>query len=172
MKRFAKPGALSDRQKAKVEFLCNECCCFGYRERKQCYEAVSRKVLGEDGPEHRCAAPDAGEGYRFSQTMENPGFIGIRDIVHTVPPIGFHHFKIEGRRLNSAGARVFALLPDETRIPVEGPGGNLSGRYAGSVLSRARFQKNKKRWATCKQPGLFPKQFLLANDDGIISTAE
>lgn len=40
---------LSERQKAKVEFLCNECCFYGCRDRKRCYEAVSRKNLGEDG---------------------------------------------------------------------------------------------------------------------------
>lgn len=32
---------LSERQKAKVEFLCNECCFYGCRDRKRCYEAVS-----------------------------------------------------------------------------------------------------------------------------------
>lgn len=106
---FGRLGALSDRQKAKVEFLCNECCWFGCRDRRQCYEAVSRKVLGEDGPEHRCTAPDAGEGYRFSRAMENPGFIGIRDIVHTYLPMGFHHFKIEGRGLGSALVLEFLL---------------------------------------------------------------
>ena len=100
---------LSDRQKAKVEFLCNECCWFGCRDRKQCYEAVSRKVLGEDGPEHRCTAPEAGEGYRFSKAMENPGFIGVRDIVHTYLPMGFSHFKIEGRGLGSALVLEFLL---------------------------------------------------------------
>lgn len=37
---------LSERQKAKVEFLCNECCFYGCRDRKRCYEAVSRKISG------------------------------------------------------------------------------------------------------------------------------
>ena len=108
-KAFTQLDKLSGRQKAKVEFLCNECCWFGCRERKQCYEAVSRKVLGEDGPEHRCTAPGAGEGYRFSKAMENPGFIGIRDIVHTYLPMGFRHFKIEGRGLGSALVLEFLL---------------------------------------------------------------
>lgn len=108
-KAFTQLGALSGRQKTKVEFLCNECCWFGCRDRKQCYEAVSRKVLGEDGPEHRCAAPDAGKGYRFSKAMENPGFIGIGDIVNTYLPMGFSHFKIEGRGLGSALMLEFLL---------------------------------------------------------------
>ena len=36
-------STLSGPQKAKVEFLCNECCWFGCKDRKRCYEAVSRK---------------------------------------------------------------------------------------------------------------------------------
>ena len=106
---FGRLNALSDQQKAKVELLCNECCFFGCRDRKQCYEAVSRKVLGEDGPEHRCTAPDAGSGYRFSRAMENPGFIGIGDIVNTYLPMGFTQFKIEGRGLGSALILEFLL---------------------------------------------------------------
>lgn len=60
-KVFDKWKALPPAQIEKVEFLCNECCWFGCRERKRCYEAVSRKNLGEDGPEYHCAAPDAGD---------------------------------------------------------------------------------------------------------------
>ncbi|MDD5898294.1 MAG: hypothetical protein PUE14_07385 [Clostridia bacterium] len=108
-KAFGRLNALSGQQKAKVELLCNECCFFGCRDRKQCYEAVSRKVLGEDGPEHRCTAPDAGSGYRFSRAMENPGFIGIGDIVNTYLPMGFTQFKIEGRGLGSALILEFLL---------------------------------------------------------------
>ena len=106
---FDRLSALSGAEKAKVEFLCNECCWFGCRDRKQCYEAVSRKVLGEEGPEHRCTAPDAGEGYRFSRAMENPGFIGVDDIVNTYLPMGFSQFKIEGRGLGSALILEFLL---------------------------------------------------------------
>ena len=35
--------ALPQPLKDKTEFLCNECCSFGCRERRACYEAVSRK---------------------------------------------------------------------------------------------------------------------------------
>lgn len=108
-KAFDKLNALTAWQKAKLEFLCNECCWFGCSDRKQCYEAVSRKVLGEYGPEHRCIAPGAGEGYRFSAAMDNPGFIGIGDIVNTYLPMGFSHFKLEGRGLGSALILEFLL---------------------------------------------------------------
>ena len=97
------------REKEKVEFLCNECCWFGCKDRKRCYEAVSRKNLGENTPEHRCGAPDAEGGYRFSRAMMNPGFIGIDEIQRLYLPMGFSNFKIEGRGLGSALILEFLL---------------------------------------------------------------
>ena len=108
-KSFDKLKALSQHQKDKVEFLCNECCWFGCTDRKKCYETVSRKNLGEDCPEHYCAAPDSGQGYLFSKAMENPGFIGVDDIKNTYLPMGFSNFKIEGRGLGSAMILEFML---------------------------------------------------------------
>ena len=102
-------AALPQEQKDKVEFLCNECCWFGCKERKACYEAVSRKNLGERGAEHRCTAPDAAGGYRFSKAMENPGFVSIADIRKRYLPMGFSNFKIEGRSLGSALILEFLL---------------------------------------------------------------
>ena len=102
-------SALPACQKAKVEFLCNECCWFGCRDRRLCYEAVSRKNLGEDCAEHRCTAPGGESGYRFSRAMANPGFIGIGDIVNVYLPMGFSNFKIEGRGLGSALVLEFLL---------------------------------------------------------------
>ena len=108
-KAFDRLNALLQSQKDKVEFLCNECCWFGCQDRKACYETVSRKNLGEPCPEHRCAAPGGGEGYRFSRAMENPGFISVSDIRNTYLPMGFSHFKIEGRSLGSALILEFLL---------------------------------------------------------------
>ena len=106
---FDQLRALPDAYKAKVEFLCNECCWFGCADRRACYEAVSRKNLGEPSPEYRCAAPDAAGGYRFSRAMENPGFIGVDAIQNTYLPMGFSNFKIEGRELGSALLLEFLL---------------------------------------------------------------
>ena len=108
-KSFDKLKALSQHQKDKVEFLCNECCWFGCTDRKECYETVSRKNLGEDCPEHYCTAPDSGQGYLFSKAMENPGFIGVDDIKNIYLPMGFSNFKIEGRGLGSAMILEFLL---------------------------------------------------------------
>lgn len=102
-------ATLPQSSKDKVEFLCNECCWFGCRDRKACYEAVSRIALGIPGPEHHCAAPHAAEGYRFSKAMENPGFISIDDIRNIYLPMGFSQFKIEGRGLGSALILEFLL---------------------------------------------------------------
>ena len=108
-KQFAKLSALSAAQKQKVEFLCNECCWFGCHERKKCYENVSLKNLGETQDDHVCASPNAGRGYRFSDAMKNPGFVGIEDIQNVYAPQGFRHFKIEGRSLGSAIILEFLL---------------------------------------------------------------
>lgn len=108
-KAFDRLNALSKRQKDKVEFLCNECCFIDCKDRKRCYEAVSRKNLGENCPEHHCTAPDAENGYRFSKAMKNPAFIGIDDIQNVYMPMGFSNFKIEGRGLGSALILEFLL---------------------------------------------------------------
>ena len=108
-KQFDKLNALTDAQKQKVEFLCNECCWFGCYDRKACYENVSRKSLGEDCADHVCVSPTAKKGYRFSDAMKNPGFIGIGDIQNVYAPAGFRHFKIEGRSLGSAIILEFLL---------------------------------------------------------------
>lgn len=108
-KAFDKLDTLSETQKNKVEFLCNECCYFGCKDRKICYEAVSRKNLGENSPEHYCTAPDSEGGYLFSKAMKNPGFIGIKDIKNVYMPMGFSNFKIEGRGLGSALILEFLL---------------------------------------------------------------
>ena len=108
-KDFENLEGLTQTQKSKVEFLCNECCWFGCKDRKNCYEAVSRKNLGENQKEHICKSPTAEKGYRFSEAMKNPGFISIGDIENKYVPMGFSNFKIEGRSLGSALILEFLL---------------------------------------------------------------
>ena len=108
-KAFGKLNALTNAQKDKVEFLCNECCRFGCTDRKKCYETVSRKNLGENCEDYHCSAPGGNEGYRFSKAMTNPGFIGAQDIPNRYLPMGFSNFKIEGRSLGSAMILEFLL---------------------------------------------------------------
>lgn len=108
-KAFDQLATLSAQEKQKVEFLCNECCWFGCPDRKACYENVSRKSLGESCADHICVSHTAERGYRFSDAMQNPGFIGIEDIKHKYLPEGFSQFKIEGRSLGSAILLEFLL---------------------------------------------------------------
>lgn len=108
-KKLEQLNALTETQKDKVEFLCNECCSFGCTDRKACYENVSRKSLGEDCEDHICTSPKAARGYRFSDAMTNPGFISVDDIQNIYMPAGFSNFKIEGRSLGSAIVLEFIL---------------------------------------------------------------
>lgn len=108
-KQFGRLSEMTQTQKDKTEFLCNECCWVGCRDRKVCYENVSRKNLGENCADHICRAPDSDSGYLFSKAMENPSFIGINDIFDVYLPMGFSNFKIEGRGLGSAVVLEFLL---------------------------------------------------------------
>ena len=108
-KSYGRLKALPEVLKQKVEFLCNECCRPDCPERRACYENVSRKSLGEDCPDHVCASPDAARGYRFSEAMKSPAFIGLRELRDFYLPNGFTHFKIEGRSLGSAVVLEFLL---------------------------------------------------------------
>ena len=120
-KQLDRLNALTDEQKEKVEFLCNECCNFTCRDRKACYENVSRKSLGEDCPDHICTSPKARRGYRFSVAMENPAFIGTDEIRRVYAPNGFRHFKIEGRSLGSAVVLemlLYYMVKPECRLKV------------------------------------------------------
>lgn len=108
-KKFEQLGMLTENEKDKVEFLCNECCWIGCKDRKRCYEMVSHKNLGDDYPEFTCSAPDLEKGYMFSKAMENPAFIGVKEIQNIYMPMGFTNFKIEGRGLGSAMILEFLL---------------------------------------------------------------
>lgn len=111
-KFFDKLSSLTQEQKDKVEFLCNECCDINCHSRKACYENVSRKNLataGEEIPDHKCSGKDGQDGYKFSKAMKNPVFISIQDIQQTYLPMGFTNFKLEGRGLGSALLLEFIL---------------------------------------------------------------
>lgn len=111
-KAFDKFVALTQEQKDKVEFLCNECCDINCTSRTACYENVSRKNLsttGEEIPNHKCTSSEGQGGYKFSKAIKNPAFISIEDIQKTYLPMGFTNFKLEGRGLGSAILLEFIL---------------------------------------------------------------
>ena len=108
-KAFDKLNTLLQEEKDKTEFLCNECCHIGCKDRKNCYETVSRQKLGENCPDHICTSGDKDKSYRFSKAIKNPAFIGIENIKNIYMPMGFSNFKIEGRGLGSALILEFLL---------------------------------------------------------------
>ena len=108
-KAFDKFVLLDQIQKDKIEFLCNECCYIGCKDRKLCYENVSRKNLGLEPINDVCKAPDLEYGYSFSKAKKNPSFISLDDIKNKYMPLGFSNFKIEGRGLGSALLLEFIL---------------------------------------------------------------
>ena len=87
----------------------------------RCYEAVSRKNLGEPARSTAAPPPARPRATAFPSAMENPGFHRRRrDIRNVYLPMGFSNFKIEGRGLGSAtGAGISALLHDKTRVSDE-----------------------------------------------------
>ncbi|MCR4821417.1 MAG: hypothetical protein K5873_00920 [Treponema sp.] len=108
-KSFSNLSKLNQKEKDKVEFLCNECCDFSCPQRKECYENVSRKNLGLETSDHICFSKEGAQGYKFSKAMKNPGFISIEDIKNIYLKKGFSNFKIEGRGLGSALILEFLL---------------------------------------------------------------
>ena len=73
------------------------------------------KIWGSRG-EHRCKAPGAAGGYRFSSN-KNPGFIGVRLSGTPYLPLGFSNFKIEGRVWAAPCCWNFCFI-DMTRVRV------------------------------------------------------
>lgn len=108
-KQFDKLDTFTPEEKNKLEFLCNEGCFIGCKDRKACYESVSRRILGEEREAFVCRSPGARQGYRFSEAMKSPAFIGTNDIFDIYLPSGFTNFKLEGRNLGSALLLEFLL---------------------------------------------------------------
>ena len=108
-KEFGKLEKLPQNYKDKTEFLCNECCSIACRDRKACYEAVSKDNLGLAAAGHICKHADKSRCYSFAKAMTSPAFISIEDIQNIYLPMGFSNFKIEGRSLGSAMVLEFLL---------------------------------------------------------------
>ncbi len=135
-KAFEQLDSLTQPQKDKVEFLCNECCWVGCRDRKRCYENVSRKNLGEDCPDHICTAPGAGGGLPFLEGDGEPQFHRRGGHPEDLPFDGI--FQLQDRGTGAwqrLGAGISALLYGKAGVPAARPGSHLSGQYARPVLS-------------------------------------
>ncbi len=104
-KAFDQLASLTQEEKDKVEFLCNECCDINCTSRKACYENVSYKNLattGEKIPDHKCTGKDGQGGYKSCKAVQDPAFLRSPHTRRTYPPVGFANGSLVGRGLASA----------------------------------------------------------------------
>ena len=79
--------------KEKCELLINPVCQPNCPRRSQHYEHISKTILYSNEPPMKCDYA----GYLFYQAMTSPLFISRTAIETMYAPMGFQHFKIEGR---------------------------------------------------------------------------
>jgi hypothetical protein len=83
------------QNKDKCELLINPVCMPNCPRRKQHYIYMSKALLHilDDNSNFECPY----QGAKFFQAQKNPLFISVKDIHDIYMPMGFKHFKIEGR---------------------------------------------------------------------------
>ncbi len=79
--------------KEKCELLVNAVCYPNCPRRREHYEHISDFALRRPTEDFVCDAMDKS----FWQTLSNPNTITVEDIYDIYEPLGFQHFKIEGR---------------------------------------------------------------------------
>ena len=77
-KSFDKLNTLTQIEKDKVEFLCNECCWFGCKDRKRCYETVSRKKSWRELPGTSLCCTGCRRRVSFFKSHEESGIYQYR----------------------------------------------------------------------------------------------
>ena len=101
----------------------------GCKDRKRCYEAVSRKNLGEDCLNITVRHQMQADGYRFSKGNEKSGLYRYRVTFKMfICQWDFPHFKIEGRGLGKCfDFGISTILYDKAGVPITCQGRNISG---------------------------------------------
>lgn len=79
--------------KDKCELLVNPVCIGNCSRRKEHYECISKRYLHEPVEDFECEY----QFMPFYKAQQNPLFIGKEAIYKTYLPMGYNHFKIEGR---------------------------------------------------------------------------
>lgn len=96
------------QDKARCEFLVNACCADDCPDRGAHYRAISRQQIMNADPAMRDSIPEfrcrQGRSDYFSFRY-NRNFMGIDEIRKKYEPLGFSHFKLEGR----GGNRIHLL---------------------------------------------------------------
>ena len=133
-KAFDKLNTLSQAEKDKVEFLCNECCWFGAGTEKPAMKRSAVKIwvktVRSITARHR-----TGRGAIFFQKLWRiQGLLESMISGISICQWDFQ-FKNRGQRTRQCpDTGISALLHDQTGIPDTCQRKNLSGQYAGSVL--------------------------------------
>lgn len=83
------------QNKEKCELLINPVCMPKCPRRKEHYTFMSKAFLHELGEYQNFECPY--QTAKFFQAQKNPLFISVEDIQNIYIPMGFKHFKIEGR---------------------------------------------------------------------------
>ncbi len=112
---------------------------FGCRDRKRMLRSRQpQESRRERARSISCAAPGAEGGYLFLQSHGKSGIYQRADAIYrrSTCPWDFPSIKIEGRGLGSALVLEFLLYyMTKPGVPAARQGRNLSGQYAGSVLT-------------------------------------
>ena len=98
-KEFEQLNNLPQPQKDKVEFLCNECCWFGCKDRKRCYENVSRKTLAKPAPTIAAQPLAHRKGIAFQKQWTTPVLLASRIFKISICPWAFPTSKLRAAGL-------------------------------------------------------------------------
>ncbi len=107
-KVFDKLDLMSQHQKDKVEFLCNECCWFGCKTERLVMNPSAGRI-SEILPRSFTVLRRMAVTVTAFPRQWKSRFISVDDIQNIYMPMGFSNFKIEGRGLGSALILEFLL---------------------------------------------------------------
>lgn len=107
------------QKKEKCELLVNAVCIPNCPKRKQHYELISKVALHQEQEQDffKC---DASRNL-FYQAMKSPLFISVEEIEKTYLPMGYQHFKIEGRTTqidDLIEALIYYMVKPEHQIEI------------------------------------------------------
>ena len=101
---------LSQQQKDKVEFLCNECCWFGpAKTGRNVTKQSAAEILERTARNIFLTALTEIRAIVFQKQWKIPDLSVLKIFKNTYLPMGFSNFKIEGRGLGSALILEFLL---------------------------------------------------------------
>lgn len=105
----------SIKDKYKCELLCNPVCSPRCKRREDHYRRISECQLNFEPIDFPCVDADR----NFFQAMKQQNFISAEDIENVYLPMGFNHFKLEGRTtyfLDLVEIILYYLIKEEHRM--------------------------------------------------------